>query len=159
MSLQRREDAQSWRYQLIGKRIVSSDRHVTSYDRWKSSDAATPWEPRIYFCCSQGEGFEQTLVYNAQVGSPLLRLPGEIRNLILKEVVPPQTVAEQADSENTGGNVNWLNTSAIIFCCKQLYAEGRALAVEKHTFEWKKFPKKTRLCAAGKDRFKYDPTM
>lgn len=98
--------------------------------------------------------------YSTQSASPLLRLPAEIRNHILEITLPPQ-VDLQTDEprESNTGDVDWINTSAVIFTCKQLYVEGRALAIQLHTFEWEKLPKQTRLCAPGRHKEAYDYKM
>jgi hypothetical protein len=154
--LKGREDAQTWRDKLIGKRIVTSSRHVADHDSWKSKDAST-WEPRVYYSAPLGEGLERTFEYSAQPASPLLRLPAEIRNLIMQAVLPPHVISRKTKGgRRSYGDATWLNTSAIIFCCKQLYVEGRGLALELHTFDWNRFPRNTRLCAAGRKKFEYD---
>jgi len=144
-----REDAQTWRDRIIGKRIVTSDPDVASYLCWKEPDANT-WEPRVYFCARIGEGFDKDIAYSTQAASPLLSLPAEIRIHILEYVLTPQILTPGTDTFYQQ-NITWMNTSAVIFCCKQLYAEGRALAVKLHTYEYERFPKRTRLCALPRD--------
>lgn len=156
--LDKRESTQTWRDRLIGKRIVSSDRHISEHEGWKSEDMKNVWEPRVYFCTPIGEGFEKDLKYTVQDECRLLKkLPTELRLQILAYVLPPHVVSHetQAEGKELEDSVG-MNTSAVIFSCKQLYAEGRALAMDLHTFEWNKFPKKTRLCATIKDRYSYD---
>ncbi|KAF2180310.1 hypothetical protein K469DRAFT_292118 [Zopfia rhizophila CBS 207.26] len=152
-----REDAQTWRDRLIDKRIVTSSLEIAS---WKSCDFSydpVVWEPKIYFCKPLREGFEKNMNYDIQPNSPLLRLPAEIRNHILEYVLPPHKIEEVKVPDGTGldGEATWMNTSAIIFCCKQLYKEGRALAVAKHTFRYEDFPRKTRLCGIRIEEFNY----
>ncbi|KAH7117914.1 hypothetical protein B0J11DRAFT_95321 [Dendryphion nanum] len=152
----RREDAQTWKDRLIGKRIVSSDIHISGHDGWKTPDLAK-WEPRVYYSAPvRGRSGEEERGFELQPNSPFLRLPAEIRNNILEFVLPPQILSQETEVESTEeGDVIWMNTSAFIFCCKQLYAEGRQLALERHTFEFEKFPRKVRLCSANKEEFPY----
>lgn len=152
-----REDAQTWRDRLIGKRIVTSDPDIAAYDGWKSDDYLASWEPRAYYCHPNGNGFDKHIKYENQDSSPFLRLPAEIRNIILEMVLPPEMLSQKTDVDGMEqGDAVWMNTSAIIFTCKQLYVEGRTLAVEKHTFPYEKFAKKTRFCAAGNDERGYN---
>ncbi|KAJ4289586.1 hypothetical protein N0V90_010915 [Kalmusia sp. IMI 367209] len=145
-----REDAQTWKDRLIGKRIVTSDPHIAAHEGWKSTDYLTHWEPRVYFSRPSGEGLDQHLRYDAQPHSALLRLPAELRLRILEFVLPPEMILQKTDVDGMElGDAEWLNTSAIIFTCKQLYIEGRALALEKHTFSYERFSRKTRFCAGG----------
>lgn len=158
MYLKGREDVQTWKDRLLGKRIVSSDRRIVEHEGWTSTGSAE-WEPRVYYSSPVGQGSEKGLIYSAQPNSPLLRLPAEIRNHILEYVLPPQMTREtrdagQAETAEDIEDASWVNTSAIIFCCKQLFIEGRAMAVNLHTFDWECFPRKTRFCA--KPQAKYD---
>jgi hypothetical protein len=147
-----REDVQIWRARLFGKRIVTSDRDIAAFDSWKTSHDWTSWEPRVYFSQPVGEGFEKGLRYETQPASTLLQLPAEIRCHILDLALQPEMISQKSDVGGMEqGDAVWMNTSAIIFACKQLYAEGRALAVDKHTFPYNALPKKTRLCATGSD--------
>jgi hypothetical protein len=148
-----REDVHVWRARLFGKRIVTRHREIVSaFDSWKTSDNWAVWEPRVYFSQPVGEGVENGLKYDPQPQSTLLQLPAEVRSNILDLVLAPEMISQKTD---VGGmeqdDAEWMNTTAVIFACKQLYAEGRALAVDKHTFPYEKFPKKTRLCATGRD--------
>ncbi|KAF2688419.1 hypothetical protein K458DRAFT_384604 [Lentithecium fluviatile CBS 122367] len=148
-----REDVQIWRARLFGRRIVTPDREIAAFDSWKNNDNDwVDWEPRVYFSRPVGDGLEKSLKYKTQANSMLLQLPAEIRTQILDLVLAPEMISQKT---NVGGmeqgDAVWMNTSAIIFTCKQLYAEGRALAVDKHTFPYEKFPKKTKLCATGGD--------
>lgn len=150
-----REDPQTWKDRLLGKRIVSPDRRIVDHDGWTATGSAG-WEPRVYYSLPVGQGAERGLTYHAQPASPLLRLPAEIRNHILEYVLPPQMTREAGDAETSedADDASWINTSAVIFCCKQLFVEGRAMAISLHTFDWEGFPKKTRFCA--KPQAKYD---
>jgi hypothetical protein len=146
-----REDPQTWRDRLINKRIITSNPEVATHDSWKIPDPSR-WEPRIYFCEPSLEGLDKNLAYKRQTHSRLLMLPAEIRNYILSFVLPPEEAAFEKTGEGPPQTSTvWINTSAIIFCCKQLYAEGRPLALQQHTFDWSCFPKKTRLCGARRD--------
>lgn len=145
-----REDAQTWRDRVIGKRIVTADADIAAFDAWRLDPSSNMWEPRVYFCKPVGEGFDKGLAYEPQKESPLLRLPAEIRNHILELVLPPEMTSQQSEADGIEhGDAVWMNTSAIIFTCKQLYAEGRPLAVSHHTFPYEGFPRKARLCATG----------
>ena len=145
--LKKREDVAVWRDRLIGKRIVTSHPGFAAHEAWKSTNTAE-WEPRMYLCEPVREGFERKLEYNPQSGCRFLTLPAEIRNHILDYVLPPQQVVDDTeDGRVDPHDAPWMNTSAIIFCCKQLYAEGRARAMDAHTFQLEKFPRKTRFCA------------
>lgn len=155
MDLENREDAPTWRDRLIGKRLVTSSRHVALHDGWKSRDKTT-WEPRIYFSAPLGEGKEKDMQWNVQKGSPLLMLPAEIRRLILEEVLPPQMLEMVTKVGWKYGDAKWMNTSAVVFCCRQLFVEGRGLAVASHTFAWESLPKKTRLCSAKREKQEYE---
>ncbi|KAI9820805.1 MAG: hypothetical protein M1827_005176 [Pycnora praestabilis] len=68
--------------------------------------------------------------------SPLMALPTEVRLLILEEVLTP-TIHEYR-----------VNTS-IIFTCKQLYAEGKLIGLEKNTFRRADLPKRYRFRGWG----------
>ncbi|KAF2878462.1 hypothetical protein BDV95DRAFT_634516 [Massariosphaeria phaeospora] len=144
-------DAETWRARLIGKRIVTSDPHIAAHVGWKTSNMAE-WEPRVYVCQPARDGFEKDVRYVMQPCSPLLKLPAEIRAQILGYIVPPQElcVGLRTEEKEQGDKV-WMNTSAVVFCCKQLYAEGRALAVQHHTFDFGAFPKWIRLGAVRRD--------
>jgi hypothetical protein len=133
---------------------VTPDSNIASvFDSWKSSDIDwAAWEPRVYISRPIGEGFEKGLKYELQTQSALLRLPAEVRSSILDLVLEPEMISQKTDVGGMEqGDAEWMNSTAVIFTCKQLYAEGRALAVEKHTFPYARFPKKTRLCATGTD--------
>lgn len=147
--LESREDLQTLKDRLIGKRIVTADAHIARYK--PTEDIA--WEPRVYLSIPPGKGLDSHLQFETQPASFLLSLPAEVRNHIMGYVVPPQQVACSPGTDR--GNVSWINTSAVIFCCKQLYAETRRLCLEKHTFEYEKFPRKTRLCGAQKEERNY----
>jgi hypothetical protein len=151
-----REDAQTWKDRLIGKRIVCADRHVADHEGWKSTDPQD-FEPRVFYSAplnTTAAGISRQ--YNIQTASPLLKLPAEIRNRILELVLPPHMTSQAHTEGPSFGDATWMNTSAIIFCCRQLYVEGRGMAVDLHTFEWEQLPKQTRLCAAGKAKSAYD---
>lgn len=152
-----REDLQTLKDRLIGKRIVTAEPHIAEYKGWKQPTVDIHWEPRVYLCISAGEGIDGRLQYETQPTSPLLRLPAEIRVHILEYVVPPQRVPPQATDAAAidQGDAPWMNTSAIIFCCKQLYVEARKLALESHAFEYEKFPRKTRFCNAQREESSY----
>ncbi|KAF2640835.1 hypothetical protein P280DRAFT_469532 [Massarina eburnea CBS 473.64] len=146
---QNREDAQTWRDRLTGKRIVTSVPEIAAYEGWKTKDW-TIWEPRIYFCKPISENLGKAIKFEVQEESRLLRLPAELRIRILEYVVPPEMISQKIESTSRRqGDARWKNTSAVIFTCRQLYSEGHTLAVESHTFPYEKFPKKTRLCAQG----------
>lgn len=154
----RREDAQTWKDRLIGKRLVSSDTHISSHDGWKTTDL-TKWEPRVYYSApvrSQLGKKEGERGFELQLQSPFLRLPAEIRNHILEYVLPPQKISQESEGESSeeGGAV-WMNTSAFIFCCKQLYIEGRLMALRRHTYEFEMLPRKVRLGTATKEEHPY----
>jgi hypothetical protein len=148
-----REDAQTWRDRLLGKRIVSSERMVVEHEGWRETESAD-WEPRVYYSAPVDEGSGRGFTYRAQPESALLRLPAEIRNHILELVLPPQEREEGERGETEP--IEWMNTSAIIFCCKQLFTEGRTMALNLHTIDWKEFPKRTRFCAPDKAKSEYD---
>jgi hypothetical protein len=115
------------------------------------------WEPRIYYCESAEKSSGTGFTWDAQPASLLLSLPAEIRNHILQYVVPPHMISQQTDEDTPQQNeATWMNTSAVIFCCKQLYSESCGLAIEHNTFDWGKLPKKTRMCAAGAKNLHYD---
>ncbi|KAF2471205.1 uncharacterized protein BDR25DRAFT_367949 [Lindgomyces ingoldianus] len=158
LRLENREDVQTWRDRLIGKRIVSSDPLIAEHEFWHTKDSRA-WEPRIYHSTPAGEGFEKNISFDVQPDSPLLTLPAEIRNRIMEFVLPPHILEPDIDAfgkyQPEGAEATWMNTSAIIFTCKQMYAEGRRLAVEKNTFAYEKFVRKTRLCATRKIEIKY----
>jgi hypothetical protein len=155
-NLKNREDVVVWRDRLIGKRLVTSHPGWAAHEAWKSANVAE-WEPRMYLCKPIREGFEQTLKYDVQTASRFLMLPAELRNRILEFVLPPQQILNDAENDRIDPrDAPWMNTSAIIFCCKQLYAEGRTLAMEQHTFQLEKFPRKTRFCAPERENEHYN---
>ncbi|KAF2119116.1 hypothetical protein BDV96DRAFT_370989 [Lophiotrema nucula] len=153
--LESRESADVLKHRLIGKRIVSADRHITDYPSWKQPPSSV-WEPRVYFCSPLGEGFDEKIRYESQPASRLLRLPAEIRNHILEYAVQPQKVSQEA---GCGGQHqqegSQLDSWTVLFCCKQLYHEARKLAVEHNTVDYETLPRKTRLCCEGNEEGNY----
>lgn len=149
----RREDVHVWRARLFGKRIVTHHHNVVSaFDSWKTNRDWASWEPRVYFSQPVGEGFENGLRYTPQTQAALLQLPAEVRSAILDLVLVPEMTSQKTHVGGMEqGDAEWMNTTAIIFTCRQLYAEGRAMAIDKHTFPYDDFPKKTRLCAQQQD--------
>ncbi|KAF2710763.1 hypothetical protein K504DRAFT_500705 [Pleomassaria siparia CBS 279.74] len=147
-----REDAQTWRDRLLGRRLVTPDLSVSSYPRWKND--VYIWEPRVYFCAPPSEGLDAKLTYKTQPASPLLRLPAELRLQILECVVPVQ-MAWTGMNKLYQKDATWMNTSDVMFCCKQLYAETRAMAVRLHTFEFELLPRRTRLCGMSREECIY----
>lgn len=150
-----REDAQTWRDRVIGKRITTGDPHIAAYPAWKCTDPLV-WEPRIYLCQPIGKGLDKDLRYEAQPDSRLLQMPAEIRNRILELALASQTIPSlPALDPIPRMDPLWTCTSAVIFTCKQLYDEGRALAVAENTFKYEEFPKKTRFCATSREEYNY----
>lgn len=153
--LESREDLQTWKGRLIGKRIVVSNRQVAEWDGWKDTNMNT-WEPRIYYCETGQKSSRTSFTWDAQPSSFLLSLPAEIRIHILQYVVPPHMISQQTEDTPHKGDAVWMNTSGVMFACKQLYTESCGLAIEQNTFDWGKLPKKTRLCAADAKNSYYD---
>jgi hypothetical protein len=146
-SFPRREDAAIWRDRIIGKRTISSDPDIAAHDGWVTTEWSL-WEPRVYFCKPIGQGADKDMKFEIQGQSRLLQFPAELRNRILELVLPPEILSQDTNTEGmTRGDAVWKNTSAVIFTCKQLYFEGRKLAMETHTFSYDQFPRKTLLCA------------
>lgn len=154
--LAKREDVQTWKNRLVGKRLVSSRQDIANHQGWKA-EVSEGWEPRVYFSIPLHQGFDKHVQYALQPDSPLLKLPAEIRIHILEHVLPPDKTREDAIVP-AWSEAGWTNTSAVIFTCKQLYAEGRALALETHTYDFAKLPRKTRLGAIerSEDRYEWD---
>lgn len=143
-----REDVEIWRCRLVGKRLVTSSDDIAAWDDWKTPDAP-PHFPRIYWCQPAEESLGRRLQYHLQPQSPLLSLPVELRLQILQRAVPPKRVEEPGQTARMAGDPpvveKWMNTSAIIFCCKQLYVEARELAVGEHTVPVEDLPRRCTL--------------
>ncbi|KAF2263685.1 hypothetical protein CC78DRAFT_268148 [Lojkania enalia] len=143
MRFETREDVQTWRARLVGKRIVTSDRSIISECE---ATADSMWAPRIYYNEKSREGSDGELRYEGQPRSRLLSLPAEIRNCVLSYVVQPKTESHGTEMDGSEkGDATWMNTTAIMFCCKQMYAEARPMAIQRHTFEVEGLPRKTRF--------------
>ncbi|ORY07142.1 hypothetical protein BCR34DRAFT_28335 [Clohesyomyces aquaticus] len=153
LDFSKREDVQVWKERLSGKRVTTSDPQIAAHDLWKDPKDLE-WVPRIFFAKPIGEGFDQHITFDAQPRSILLSLPPELRNRIL-EFALTMDVPQADQLDNFKGEVRWENLSAVIFTCKQLYAEGRAMAVRRHTIDSKIFPKKTRFCGEGRPEDNY----
>lgn len=150
MYFNNREDLQTWRDRLLGKRLVCSDRHVCEHAGWKTPDPAR-WEPRVYYCEMANPNHDVAFTYAPQPQSRLLSLPGEIRNQIIGYVLTVDVVRDGHTGRNGGDEerLEWARVAAVVFGCKQLYAEGRDVAVKACTFRWEDLPKRTKLCAYG----------
>ena len=151
--LRNREDVEVWRSRLVGRRIVTRTPGIHECNDAGGYHNPTQWMPRIYWCQPAEESLDRTLRYDLQPQSPLLMLPAEIRLRIWGMVVPPQKLEELGETPIMSGDPpppqeEWINTSAIMFCCKQLYVEIREAAVLEHTTWIEDFPRRFTLRAA-----------
>ncbi|KAF2003020.1 hypothetical protein P154DRAFT_108980 [Amniculicola lignicola CBS 123094] len=139
-SQREREDAQVWRDRLIGKRLVTSDPDVL--ESLATQRAKHPKRyPKVYSYELPGEGFDKHLEFNVQLGSRLLQLPAEIKNRILEFALSPPPQLHDTYSSI----IEWGQRGAVILACKQLYAEGRTMALELNTFPYESLQAKTNL--------------
>ncbi|KAF2016643.1 hypothetical protein BU24DRAFT_207278 [Aaosphaeria arxii CBS 175.79] len=154
-----REDVQTWRDRLLGKRLVTSDFEISEHTRTLLSS----WMPRVYFNKPLREGVDGDMQSDVQPDSRLLRLPAEIRNHVLEYVLAARPLEiDGCEGDGIGGGVGreigTRDGCAVIFCCKQLYIEGRALALEQHTYSFEKLPKKRSFAyeMSSEDRYFWD---
>ncbi|KAF2430174.1 hypothetical protein EJ08DRAFT_254282 [Tothia fuscella] len=123
---------EEWSTKLCGRRIITHDAARANESRSGSSRTGTmgivikTLPVRIFFCdeTSQLQGNGSA----AQPSSRFLTIPTEIRLQILEEALRPSHIDT---AQNSYSNLS-PSAVSIIFTCRQLYEEARALAI-RHT--------------------------
>jgi hypothetical protein len=121
-----------WMMKLYGKRLVTDDPELAATSKRKCA-ADRFWQSkenvRIFYC---GSAQPPPWSTSQAQHSRLLALPTEIRCQILEELL--------GEHERVADFGKFAVKIAILFTCKQLYAEGRPIAVAGQTFKSNEIP-------------------
>lgn len=130
MSATVRLPEEDWKARLLGKRLVT---------------ASPSWEGQYGVIVFHNEPTRSSLVPNIKESfsssSPLLRLPAELRFHILTKVFEKLHSNDWLSSHYHAG----ATPASVIFACKQLYLDGRQLALRACTFDYEDTPSKWRM--------------
>jgi len=115
-----RKASDMWIREVYHKRVISND------------TVKRPIRSMVYYC----PAVETTTSYTCalQLDSPLLALPGELRDQIWKyALTPPAPSPEQSVSPGH-------HAFSLLFTCKQIFAETKRIALQRLTVNVNEFP-------------------
>ena len=117
-----------WLNQLVGKRLITSNPSFNDYNGARVFHNSRETIVQIV----PGPGLPKVL-------PPLLQLPAEIRlqilHLVLGDVQPDDWLSSHHGA----------TPASVIFACKQLYIEGKKIALEVCTFKYEDLPESHRM--------------
>jgi hypothetical protein len=127
----------AWNSKLSGKRITTNDLEKARRDYAAASRtgrARIHPPKRIYFYTPSVLPPSFEFDHRMQQNSSFMKLPTELRLQILQEALTPGSYTEHRE-QKTNNTPSWIRGSAIaiIFTCKQLYLEGRPIALRNYT--------------------------
>ena len=149
---------EQWEEKLVGRKMITKDRAAAGpYNTALPSDQVIMARPRVFYSSALSDvtalssSIDLTSAASNARGSPFLKLPTEIRAQILDDALMPIRLAGDDDR-------HWIHSTSVILTCKQLFVEGRAIALQKNTFERTELPSFLCLRQNGFSRIKEDHT-
>lgn len=147
-----------WEEKLVGKKMITEDRAASGpYNTARPSKQVIMARPRVFYSTARSDFTASTSSLNPNSAPPnthrcpFLKLPTEVRAQILEQALTPTRLAGDGDR-------HWIHSTSVILTCKQLYTEGRAIALQKNTFKRTELPSFLYLRQNGFGRIKENAT-